>query len=65
MPHIEHGTQITMRTLNGGRPNGVSHERKTGGNEGIYIPVSKGNQKTKPVVLNEFTRLTGNPRSGF
>jgi hypothetical protein len=26
-------THITMRTLNGGRPNGVNHE-KTGGNQG-------------------------------
>jgi hypothetical protein len=35
MPQIENVTQIKMGTLNGGRPNGVKHERKTGGNTGI------------------------------
>jgi hypothetical protein len=30
MPHFEHVTQITIRTLEGGCPNGVKPERKTG-----------------------------------
>jgi hypothetical protein len=35
MPQIENVTQITIGMPNGGRPNGVKHERKTGGNEGV------------------------------
>jgi hypothetical protein len=36
MPQIENVTQIIMRMLKGGRPNGVKHESKTGGNEVRY-----------------------------
>jgi hypothetical protein len=35
MPQIENVTQMIIKTLNGEPPNGVNHERKTGGNEGI------------------------------
>jgi hypothetical protein len=35
MPHIENVTQIIIRALEGGRPNGVKHENKTGGTKGI------------------------------
>jgi hypothetical protein len=35
MPQIENVTQSTIRTPKGGRPNGVKHEGKTGGNKGI------------------------------
>jgi hypothetical protein len=35
MPQIENVTQIILRTLKGGRPNGVNHERKTSGYSGI------------------------------
>jgi hypothetical protein len=35
MPQIENVAQIKIRMLEGGRPNGVKHERKTGGNQGI------------------------------
>jgi hypothetical protein len=31
----------------GGHPNGAEHERKTGGNEGIQAPLSKGIEKRK------------------
>jgi hypothetical protein len=47
MPQIENVTQIIIRTLEGGRPNGVKHERKTGGNEGIQAPLPEGNKKRK------------------
>ena len=45
MPQIENVTQIKLRTPEGGRPNGVKHERKKGSNEGIQTPLSKGNEK--------------------
>jgi hypothetical protein len=35
MPQIENVTQITIRVLEGGHPNGDKHERKTGGTTGI------------------------------
>jgi hypothetical protein len=35
VPQIENVAQITIRTPEGGRPNGVKHERKTAGNQGI------------------------------
>jgi hypothetical protein len=47
MPHIENVPHIITRTLEGGHPNGVNHERKTGGNQGIQVLLSKGNEKRK------------------
>jgi hypothetical protein len=35
IPQIENVTQIKLRMPLGGHPNGVNHERKTGGNQGI------------------------------
>jgi hypothetical protein len=35
MSQIENVTQITIGMPNGGHPNGVKHERKTGGNAGV------------------------------
>jgi len=35
MPQIENVTQIIIRVPEGGHPNGVKHEGKTGCNEGI------------------------------
>jgi hypothetical protein len=35
VPHFENVTQIIIRMPEGGHPNGVTHERETGGNEGI------------------------------
>jgi hypothetical protein len=45
MPQIENVTQIKIRVLEGGYPNGVKHERKTGGNQGIQAPLPEGNEK--------------------
>ena len=42
MPQIENVTQIKLRMPQGGCPNGVKHERKTGSNEGIPAPLSQG-----------------------
>ena len=42
MHQIENVTQIKLGMPQGGRPNGVKHERKTGGNEGIQTPLSQG-----------------------
>jgi hypothetical protein len=47
MLQIENVTQIILRTLEGGRPNGVNHATKTGGNQGIQTALPKGFQKRK------------------
>ncbi|MDR0387654.1 MAG: hypothetical protein LBH57_06415, partial [Treponema sp.] len=59
MPQIENVTHITIRALKGGRPNGVKHERKTGGNREYRPRYQKAAKKEKQVLLDEFTRLTG------
>jgi hypothetical protein len=45
MPQIENVTQIIVMTPDGGRPNGVSNERETGGNEGIHKALPKSRQE--------------------
>ena len=45
MPQIENVTQIKLRMPQGGHPNGVKHERKTGSNEGIPSPLPQGIEK--------------------
>ena len=45
MPHLENVTQIKLRVPQGGHPNGVKNEGKTGGNEGIQAPLPEGNEK--------------------
>jgi hypothetical protein len=68
MPQIENVTQFIMRTLNGGRPNGVNHATKTGSNEGIQAPVSKGNEKRKTDFsrpIHPADRLPSEVRSPF
>jgi hypothetical protein len=47
MPQIENFTKITRSALEGGRPNGVKHERKTGGNQGIQTPLPEGDEERK------------------
>jgi hypothetical protein len=73
MPHIENVTQIILGMPNGGRPYRGNHEKKTGGNRGIYSPVSisqklkfweslryhRAAEKAKPAPRDGFTRLTG------
>jgi hypothetical protein len=62
-------TQIILRMSTGGRPNGVTDERKTGGNgdckqPGIQIPVSKSKQKSEAGAarrLHSADRLTPEP----
>jgi ribosomal protein S7 len=46
VPQIENVTQITIRTLEGGHPNVVKHERKTGGNQ-VISPVTKRRRRKK------------------
>jgi hypothetical protein len=59
MPHIENVAQITLETLNGGRPYGVNYERKTGCSQ-KYVPRhQKVSKKAEPALLDEFTRFTG------
>jgi hypothetical protein len=43
----------------GGRPNGVKHEREKGCNEGVQAPFQKASKKEKKTLLDEFTKLTG------
>jgi hypothetical protein len=45
MPQIENVTQIKIRMLEGGHPNGVKHERETGGNEGIHAALPEGGKE--------------------
>jgi hypothetical protein len=59
MPQIENVTQIKLRMPQGGRPNGVNYERKTGGNQGIQTSVSKGIKKRKKKFC--LTSLPGSP----
>jgi hypothetical protein len=37
----------------------INHEKKTGGSAGIYASLSNGTKNAKPVLLDEFTWLTG------
>jgi hypothetical protein len=59
MPQIENVTQITIGVSNGGCPNGVEHENKANGDGECGPLCQKATKKEKPIILNEFTRLTG------
>jgi hypothetical protein len=69
MPQIENVAQIILRAPEGGRPNGVKHEGKTGGNEGIQAPGVKRHGKKKNgfcwTSSPGWPTITGNPLSGF
>ena len=57
MPHLENVTQIKLRMLQGGHPNGVK-EKKAVTRE--YLPhYQKASKKDKKALLDEFTNLTG------
>jgi hypothetical protein len=45
MPQIENVTQIKLRMPEGGRPNGVKHERKKSSNEGMQVPLPESIKK--------------------
>jgi hypothetical protein len=51
MPQIENVTQIKIRIPEGGCPNGVKHEGKTSGNEGVQIPLSKGKEEREEISV--------------
>jgi hypothetical protein len=50
---------IKLRTPEGGRPNGVKHERKKAVTREYKPRYQKASKRQKTALLDEFTRLTG------
>jgi hypothetical protein len=59
MPQIENVTQIKIRMLEGGHPNGVKHEREKAVTREYRPRYRKALKKEKSAILAEFIRLTG------
>jgi hypothetical protein len=59
MPQIENVTQNIMRTLEGGRLNGVKYESETSGNAGVSFQVSKSCEKRKLVYTRRAYPASG------